>query len=189
MKQPLFLPVVFIGLMSSSVIAHENKTHSYSTEMSRSQSENERMNAIDIILQDHDHIRHMFSEVNKKLDSNIDECRAKFAQLKDFIIKHETMEQKVWYPELEKHDNLKPIIAHLKKEEKKAGMEIKKLDKIKDNKEWAAKVKKLEKAVEHHAHEEESKLLPKVKKDLDRQTLEEIGGKLKNFKAENDMKY
>lgn len=193
MKCKIILPIMALSLMSTSAFSatQANPDHLKATSnaaVNSSQTENDS-NPIEIILRDHQHIRQTIAELNKQLSSNIDKSKEMFKNLKDFLVKHETMEQKLWYPELEKKENLKPIIAALIKEEEGAGALIKKVENSKDAKEWESNFKTLAKAVEHHATEEETKLFPKVKQEVDKATLNAIGAKLKEYHDSNNMKY
>lgn len=185
MIQNALFPIIVLALMSPNTFADAHDASPKSTTLSGKNVQKEHMDAIEIILQDHNQIRSMIAQLNKSLDSNISQSRILFKELKDFLIKHETMEQKVWYPELEKFADLKDIITKLKKEEQDAGDELKKLDNITDDKEWVSKARKLNKDVEHHAKDEETILFPKVKKLLDKSSLDQIGTKLKDFKNQN----
>jgi len=186
MNRNAFLPIVLV-LMSSSIFADVNNANSTPSNTVSSSAQKEHRDAIEIIIQDHNHIRKMIAQLDKNLGSNIEQSHSIFNELKDFLTKHETMEQKVWYPELEKNDKLKDIISKLKKEEQDASDEIKEIDDTKDDKKWASKVKKLTKDVGHHAKDEETKLFPKVRKTLNKSSLEELGDKLNDYRQQNDM--
>lgn len=190
MKRKVLLPFIILPLVCPVVMATSPTTSEPSKVSAHiNGKEHAHMNAIEIILKDHEHIRQMFSQLDQNLDSNMTASKSHFKNLKDFLVKHETMEQTLWYPELEKDAELKKVIALLKKEEMDAANAIKKIDQTKDPKEWVAKVKELKKAVEHHADDEETKLFPKVKAKLNQATLEEIGEKLKSYHTEHHMKY
>lgn len=193
MKHKIMLPIIALSLISASTLSaaatnSDNVKPTANAAVSAPQTENDS-NPIEIILKDHQHIRQVIAELNKQTSSNIDKSKEMFKSLKDFLVKHETMEQKLWYPELEKKENLKPIIAALIKEEEAAGALIKKVEDSKDAKEWESNFKTLAKAVEHHATEEETKLFPKVKQEVDKSTLNAIGAKLKEYHNSNNMKY
>lgn len=142
--------------------------------------------AISIILQDHKEIMKMILVLEKNLDKNVVKSRAEFKKLKTFLGKHEDMEQKIWYPELEQHTNLKEIIDQLKEEEKTASTELKELDNIHNDKEWVEKVKTLISNVKKHANNEETKLFPKIKEVFDKSQLDELGNKLEGYKNESN---
>jgi hemerythrin superfamily protein len=187
MKRALPLFCLLMSLSPTfSVVALPNDTKP-ATQETLSKPQEKSMDAIQIILKDHEHIKQMMGQLKGKLDSNYDESRTLFGKLKAFILKHETMEETIFYPELNKNNNLKSLVDSVIKEEKKAGEMIKEIDKITDKAEWVTKVKELMKAVEHHATDEETKLFPKVKKEFDQKTLDEIGSKMQEFRAKNDM--
>lgn len=188
----LFTFVCSLAIAQTSPKSQTTQTpqNSKSQTTANSQTKNNEQNdPIQIIMSDHKYIRESFGNLDKKLNSNVSESRSMFSNLKDFLKKHEDMEQSVWYPELEKKDELKSIIADLKKEEDAAGKAIKDIDDTKDDKEWVSKVKNLQKAVEHHASDEESKLFPKVKKAFNKDELVKIGEKLQKYHSDKNMNH
>jgi len=190
MKTAMLLPIVLLTLTSTSLIANQSTTKLDSnggSEKSMNNTKNEQTEPMAIILADHKRIEGMISNLNKHLDSNVAESRTRFTELKDFLVKHETMEEDTWYPELEKNDQLKTIIAHLKDQEKEANKAIKEIDGISDDKEWVAKVKKFTKDVEKHAKDEQTQLFPKVKEMMDKNALHDIEKKMQDYRAKNNM--
>jgi hemerythrin superfamily protein len=98
------------------------------------------------------------------------------------LVRHEKMEQKIWYPYLKEYVQLNTKIKHLLKEEKTAAKAIKEFKKIKTSEKWETKFIAFKKDVFHHAKEEETKLFPSVKKKLESNELKMIGKKLNTFK-------
>ena len=144
------------------------------------------MNAIQLILNQHARIRKFLSQLSKsKKPAALERT---FDKLSVFLVSHETMEQKVWYPFLKKNTELKTTIYHLISEEKSAAKTIAKIKKIKSEEILEEKIMELKKAVAHHAKEEETKLLPKVKKIIEETELKKIGKKMSEFKKEFDEK-
>lgn len=139
------------------------------------------MDAIQFILKEHAKVRHTLSKFKKTLSTS--RKKQIFNSLCNDLIRHETMEEKVWYPHLKKSVQLRTVIKHLISEEKTAEKEIKKMNKIKESEEWDAKLQKFKKAVLHHAREEEKKLFPKVRATLDKKELSLLGKKLQAFKT------
>lgn len=138
------------------------------------------MDAIKFLLKEHNKIRKIFTKITTK--SREVTKKKMFDLLCKDLVRHEKMEQKIWYPYLKKHINLKNKINHLIKEEKTAAKIIKKFKKIKNLKKWEKKFITFKKDVSHHANEEETKLFPNVKKELENNELKMIGNKLKKFK-------
>lgn len=142
------------------------------------------MDAIELILNQHARIRKFLSQLTKAKASH--SLKKTFENLSAFLISHETMEQKVWYPFLKKNTKLTSTITHLINEEKTAAKAIAKIKKIKSVETFEEKIMELKSAVAHHAKEEETKLLPKAKKLIEETELKKIGKKMSEFKKEFD---
>lgn len=140
------------------------------------------MNAIDLILDDHKKIRALLSQSIKRATTHITDRKSILLNISTVLILHEKMEQLVWYP-LINAPAYKTVIKHLLKEEQDADKAINKLKKIdpKTDK-WLHGLKKLQKDVLHHANEEQTKLLPKVKENLSSIILKYIGSEMLEFK-------
>lgn len=139
------------------------------------------MNAIDFLIKEHDKVRKLFKDLNDA--SHRTETKEKlFEQIRDELIRHESMEQTVWYPKLKSNADLYEKIKHLISEEKDAHKLLDRLLKIEGSTEWSKELTKLQDEVEHHAKEEETKLFPVVKKALDEKELEEIGIEMREYK-------
>lgn len=139
------------------------------------------MNAISFLLKEHEKVRTVFAEIMEETH-RMETKKKMFADFSPELVRHETMEETIWYPLLSKNEDLQKIIEHLITEEKAASKTIKELQHLNDDDKWLETFKKLKKDVEHHADEEESKLFPKVKKLLDDKTLEEIGKEMYDYK-------
>lgn len=143
------------------------------------------MDAIKFIKSEHDHIRKTFAEIAD--DKHREETKKKlFDELSAFLIRHETMEQNLWYPNFKDDDKVSDTVKHLMTEEKKAESVIKEMKTIEDQSEWEEKFNSLKKDVEHHANEEEQKLFPKVEALLSIDELDKIGKELREFKIKAD---
>lgn len=137
------------------------------------------MDAIDFLLKEHDKVRKKFAEIKKKKDpkSFLEEFDA---LCKDLLV-HEKMEQIVWYPKIKENKKLYETIKHLISEEQHAEKAIKGFKSSPDEEKWE-KFLKINKDVDHHADEEETKLFPQVKKMMSKEELLEIGHEMYLFK-------
>lgn len=144
------------------------------------------MNAISFLIKEHDKVRTVMADITNE-SHRIETKRQMFDDLAKDLIRHETMEETVWYPQLQKNAEVKKIIQHLISEEEaasKAIKAIKRLQAIDDENEWFEAFLKLKKDVEHHANEEETDLFPKIESLLDEKELEIIGKEMYQFKQE-----
>jgi hemerythrin superfamily protein len=139
------------------------------------------MDAITYLKSEHDRFRKTLAKIGKT--ANITTKKAEFNKFCAELIRHETMEQKVFYPRLKSHPELKDIIKHLLGEEKSAAQTIKKFNSVKFDFMWKLRFYKFSHDVDHHANEEEKELFPKVRKILSKVELAELGMKMQKFKA------
>jgi hemerythrin superfamily protein len=109
--------------------------------------------------------------------------KAKFDVFCKDLVRHETMEEKVFYPVLRKFPELKDILQHIVSEEKNASQAIKKFKKVTFDFMWKLRFHKFKHDVNHHAKEEEQGLFPKVRKLLSKQELISLAKKMRAFKA------
>ena len=138
------------------------------------------MNAIDFLVTEHKKVRKLCLDLADSSDEKTK--KSLFHTISHELVRHELMEQKIWYPKLETHPELDKIIQHLLSEEKKAKSLLKEIKKTQDLDEWEKKVSELIKEVKHHADEEEKNLFPKVGKYVSSDFLMEIGNEMRVFK-------
>lgn len=141
------------------------------------------MNAIDFLIKEHEHVKKVLTQIDDP--SHHKETKRKmFRSFCQELIRHETMEHKVWYPHFKNDTRLNKTVKHLVSEEKIAEKILKQFDDIKMEQEWESKFSKLKKDIEHHANEEEQELFPEVKKLLSEEALEKIGIEMYHFKQD-----
>lgn len=139
------------------------------------------MDAIAYLRQEHSRFKKTLALISKISDEKIK--IKKFDSFCNELVRHETMEQKIWYPVLRKKIELRDIIKHLISEEKSAAQTIKKFKKMHFGIMWRLRYYKFKHDVNHHAKEEEQELFPEVRKLLTKKELNELGAKMRKFKA------
>jgi hemerythrin-like domain-containing protein len=139
------------------------------------------MNAIEFLIHEHNNVKKMLAEINGEAHG-FENKKQKFNLLASDLIRHENMEQQVWYPHFK--NKVSDTVKHLVSEEKHAEEAIQKLEASKTEEAWETLFLKFKHDVEHHAQEEENDLFPEVQKLLSEQELEEIGEEMSEFKNE-----
>lgn len=140
------------------------------------------MDAIVYLKQEHAKFRQTLTAISKM--SQEKNKKTKFDAFCKDLTKHEKMEEKVFYPVLRKFPELRDTIQHLVSEEKSAAEAIKKFSKVHFEFMWKLRFYKFKHDVNHHAKEEEKELFPKVRKLLTKAQLNELGVKMRKFKAQ-----
>ncbi len=143
------------------------------------------MNAINLLVSEHDKVRKILAAIS--VTDNFTAKRDMFKTLRHDLLRHEKMEQQVWYPHFKNLPGLDGTVKHLIKEEKEAHHEIIDLNHFENEKDWDEKFKKFKSDVEHHASEEESLLFPQINKLLSSDELEKIGKEMAEFEREYEL--
>jgi hemerythrin superfamily protein len=148
------------------------------------------MNVIELLKKDHDTVAELFKsfEAAKEAESEPDKEQI-VGRICEALTAHAAVEEELFYPAVarqagedekaedsvreanEEHALVKNLVAEL--EEMSASDE-----------QYEAKVKVLKDVVEHHVEEEEGQLMPKAKKLLSSEQLEELGARVESRKAE-----
>jgi hemerythrin superfamily protein len=139
------------------------------------------MDAISYLKQEHKRFRQTLATISKISQEKTK--KSKFEAFCQDLTRHETMEQKIWYPVLRKDPELRHIIKHLLSEEKSAAQTIKKFKKVQFEFMWKLRFYKFKHDVSHHAKEEEQELFPKVRKVLSKAQLNALGTAMRKFKT------
>lgn len=143
------------------------------------------MNAIQFLLKEHNKVRDTLIDICDK--SHREKTKKKmFDTLSHDLIRHELMEEELWYPHFKDNEKIDDTVRHLISQEHFAEIAIKKFKQIKTEEEWNKKFLKFKKNVMHHASEEEQKLFPIVEKILTEEELVKIGKEMQQFKKEYD---
>lgn len=133
------------------------------------------MNALDLLKKQHREVEKLFEQYEKLGEKDFEMKETIFVQVADALAAHAAIEERFFYPSvkaedteellqeaLEEHLGAKRIIADL--------LELQPQDEHFD-----AKMKVLKEQIEHHVEEEEGDLFPKVKKLMEKESLESLG--------------
>ncbi len=146
------------------------------------------MNALELLKQDHERVKELFQEAEDTEDQK--ERKQLFSDIKKELDTHSRIEEKIFYPAMKKHDELKELVAESLKEHKQVKTMLRQMSKMSaGTAKFQEKLTNLMEAVEHHAEdEEEGKMFPKVTKIVDRSTLDQLGEELEAAKTKRRRK-
>ncbi len=140
------------------------------------------MNAIDLLTADHQVVADLFTKVESSEES---EHPAIFQKIKLEMDTHAHIEETIFYPKLEAEGNkeLVDIVREGIEEHRQVKMFLKELDALsEDSKKFEPKLTVLQEDIEHHVKEEEDEMFSMVKKQFDKEVLEELGSQMEEEK-------
>lgn len=146
------------------------------------------MDALELLKEDHDKVKHLFEQAQSA--ENEKKKRAIFDDIKMELETHSRIEEEIFYPAMEKHDELKDLVLESIEEHKQVKTLLREIDNLKsDSEKFEPKLNVLMENVKHHAEEEEEgKMFPKVRDVCSASDLEELGQELKDAKGKRQRK-
>jgi hemerythrin superfamily protein len=138
------------------------------------------MDALELLKQDHAKVKELFEKA-ESADQN--EQKAIFNQIKTELEVHAQIEESVFYPAMQKFNDLKEMVHESLEEHNKVKTLLKEMDGL-SGEDFENKLQQLINNVEHHAEEEEEgKMFPKVRELVSATELENIGNQLQAAKG------
>ena len=140
------------------------------------------MNALAVLKQDHQKVKDLFQEVSKGSDPN--RRKELFDKIDTELEIHSHIEETIFYPILEQHEELSDMVAEAREEHQEAKSMLEELEDLgSDSDDFGSKLQGLMEAVEHHVQDEEGQMFPKVREVFDESQLEQLGQKLESAKG------
>jgi hemerythrin superfamily protein len=140
------------------------------------------MDALELLKQDHQNVKELFKQGQETDDKK--RQRQIFKEIKSKLETHARIEETVFYPAMEEHEELKDMVLESLEEHKQMKTVLREMARLSTSSErFKPKFKVLKDNVEYHAvEEEEGKMFPKIRKLINRNELEELGQELEAAK-------
>jgi hemerythrin superfamily protein len=140
------------------------------------------MNALEILKNDHQKVKELFQEATHVSDTS--KRKDLFDKIDTELEIHAHIEETVFYPAVEDHEELKDMVAEALEEHEEAKTLLEELEEIGvDSHEFGSKLQQLIEAVEHHVEEEEGEMFPKIREVFEEDELEQLGQDLESAKG------
>jgi hemerythrin superfamily protein len=140
------------------------------------------MNALEILKQDHQKIKGLFQEVAQANDRN--KQKALFNKIDTELEIHAHIEETIFYPALEQHDELKDMVAEALEEHQEVKALLEDIEGIgAESDEFESQLHGLMESVEEHVTEEEEEMFPKIREIFNEGQLEQLGKELESAKG------
>jgi hemerythrin superfamily protein len=144
-----------------------------------------KMNALELLKQDHATVKDLFEQAGDADESRLEEiCQ----QIKIELETHAHIEETIFYPAMEKHEDLREMVRESLREHQQIERLWQRIDNGLEAGDLQAKLAELMETVEHHAEdEEEGKMFPEILAIVGRQELEQIGQRLAEAKVQTQQ--
>lgn len=131
----------------------------------------------DILMKEHNLVADLFQQALR------DNSRDTLLKIKAETDPHMAGEEKLFYSELEKKEELRELVNHALEEHDEARSIMSKLESMKEgDKNWSSKIKELKESIEHHVEEEESKVFEEARQVLSDDKAQQIAQQYLEFK-------
>ena len=140
------------------------------------------MDALELLKQDHAKVKKLFEQAE---DADEKEQRSIFAQIKTELEIHTQIEESVFYPAMQRYNELKDMVAESLEEHNKVKTLLNEMEGMSGGEDFEEKLEELIDNIEHHAEdEEESKMFPKVRELVSTAELDKLGAQLQAAKGQ-----
>lgn len=139
------------------------------------------MNAIELLKSQHREVEDLFAAATEATGAKREHA---FDELLAALVAHDAIEKEIFYPECERALGEIEILGESLVEHGLVEFSLHLCDEARKKDDFEHKLVVLKELVEHHVEEEEKELFPKVKKELDSETLQALGERMeKRFEA------
>jgi iron-sulfur cluster repair protein YtfE (RIC family) len=141
------------------------------------------MNAFTLLKNDHEKVAGILKSIEGTTERATKGREELFAQLKSELDVHTRIEEKIFYPALEKYEETRDIALEAYEEHAIVKQLLKELaSSRKDGELWTAKFTVLKENIEHHVEEEEGEMFKKARKVLSEDDIVKLGDRLQEAK-------
>lgn len=141
------------------------------------------MNAFTLLKEDHKKVAGILEKIDATTERGVKTREELFTQLKNELDVHAEIEETIFYPALEQHEETRDITLEGIEEHRIVKELLAELDAMsKDDEVWTAKMTVLKENVEHHVEEEDGEMFPKARKALTKEEIEALGTRLEAAK-------
>jgi hemerythrin superfamily protein len=140
------------------------------------------MDALELLKQDHQKVKELFKQGQQTEDKK--QQKQIFKEIKSELETHARIEEMIFYPAMQEHDELKDMVLESLEEHKQLKTVLRELGKLAASSErFKPKFKVLMDDVKHHAEEEEEgKMFPKIRNLVKGDELRQLGEELEAAK-------
>lgn len=141
------------------------------------------MNAIELLKNDHEKVSTILDKLEPTTERAVKTREDLFARLKEELDLHAHIEERVFYPALERESETRALTLAAYEEHHLVKILLREIDELPvDSEQWTAKFKVLRDNVQKHVEEEEKEIFVKARQALSVEQLDELGTQLEEAK-------
>ena len=141
------------------------------------------MDLYQMLIQDHRAVDDLFEKIEKS-GKNANRTRQQlFGKLREELELHTRVEEQIVYPDFKKHERVKDFIGEALEEHGEVKKMLQQLGRMEPGAaEWSAGIADLKKAVQHHVREEEQRIFPAARKEIDEDEANDLARRVQAMK-------
>jgi iron-sulfur cluster repair protein YtfE (RIC family) len=140
------------------------------------------MNALQILEQGHQKVKGLFQQARNATDPSM--RKELFDKIDTELEIHAHIEETVFYPAIEEHEEFKDMVAEALEEHQEAKTLLDELEDLgAESHDFGLKLHELIEGVERHIQEEEGEMFPKIRDVFADDELEQLGKELESAKG------
>lgn len=140
------------------------------------------MDGLELLKQDHQAVKDLFDQIDDAEDGK--QRKKLFDQIDTQLNIHAHIEETVFYPEMQKIDELNDMVEEALEEHQEVKTLLEEMEgRDPEDDQFIASLEELMENVEHHVAEEEDEMFPKVRERCDQATLDRLGDQLESAKG------
>ena len=141
------------------------------------------MDAFQILSKDHRTVEQLFEKIEKADNRGTKHREQLFQNLRQELELHAELEEKIFYPEMKKHAGTKGLVGEALEEHGEVKQMLREIGRLSaEEDQWSEMVNELKMAVQHHVREEEERMFPAARKELDKRRQDELGQQIHDMK-------
>lgn len=141
------------------------------------------MDALELLRRDHQKVKGLFEQAQAATDPA--QRKQLFNQIDTELEIHAHIEETVFYPALEQHEELKELVEEARDEHDEVKTLLAEMEDLNGDNggDFDSRLQDLMDNVEHHVEEEEDEMFPRLLEIMDKGRLEELGKELEAAKG------
>ncbi|MDQ3620486.1 MAG: hemerythrin domain-containing protein [Actinomycetota bacterium] len=142
-------------------------------------------NAIELLREDHRKVKKLLEQGDDTTENAVKTRTEVLEKIKAEMQAHETIEEEIFYPALQRHEKAKEVVLEGYEEHHVVNQILGELNDVSvEDERWAAKFSVMKENIEHHIEEEEDDMFKKAEQIFSKAELDELGDRMEAKKQQ-----